>query len=125
MPMPGPVGVWIRTNSADYIIYPADTSAPHQNHVILHEIGHMIAGHKGDGHDADIITEWFPHISPDVVRSSLQRSHYDSEQEQEAEIVATIILEWAAVLERVALHSHSSFGKGELERALGDHLGWL
>lgn len=125
MPMPGPFGVWVRTGNADYVAYPLDTSPVHQNHVILHEVGHMISGHDGDGHNTDFMSVLFPHLDPKVVRTSLQRSHYDTRREREAELAATIILEWASVLEHVGLHARAPFVQDRLERALGDRVGWL
>lgn len=47
--VPGPFGCWIATSAADYIFYQAETTKPHQDHIILHELGHMLADHHPQG----------------------------------------------------------------------------
>ena len=73
---PGPFGLWLSTDEADVVIYQSQTTRSHQEHIILHELGHIIAGHEGE------------------VRG-VPRSAYDSRQEREAELIATILHEWA------------------------------
>jgi hypothetical protein len=88
---PGPLGVCVATETADVIFYQQDTTRPHQDHIILHEVGHILVGHlavpaagpPGDG----------PGAGAEHVR---MRTVYDSEQELEAELIATIILERSA-----------------------------
>lgn len=133
LPVPGPFGVWIASAAADYVLYQEATSKVHQNHIILHELGHILAGHRSDEPDDTMVAEVlqaslrrrFPDLKPDVVRRALFRTCYDSEYEREAETVATIILEWASVLDRVALWSSPTAATRRIEIALGDRLGWL
>lgn len=126
IPVPGPFGVWIATETADYILYQERTTRSHQNHIILHELGHLLAGHRSDtGHDDPMLTELYPDIEPDAVRRALRRTSYDDSQELEAETVATIILEWASVLDRVAPGDSTDATTKRIENALGDRLGWL
>lgn len=40
-------GAWQARPDRDVIAYATNTSALHQDHVILHEIGHMLQGHRG------------------------------------------------------------------------------
>ena len=49
LPASGPFGVWLSLSAADYIFYQEHTSQPHQEHIILHELGHLIAEHRSDG----------------------------------------------------------------------------
>jgi hypothetical protein len=42
---PGISGAWIYGNQLDFIIYRSNTHRIHQNHVILHEIAHMLLKH--------------------------------------------------------------------------------
>jgi hypothetical protein len=42
IPVPGPFGFWIATETADYILYQQHTSKSHQHHIVLHEIGHIL-----------------------------------------------------------------------------------
>ena len=39
---PGPFGLWLNTPSADYILYQAETTPAHQQHIIAHELGHLL-----------------------------------------------------------------------------------
>ncbi|TCP50783.1 hypothetical protein EV191_10743 [Tamaricihabitans halophyticus] len=125
IPVPGPFGVWIATESADYICYQRETTRAHQAHIILHELGHIIAGHGGEEQDDPLLAELYPDLDPDAVRRALRRTAYDTAQEREAEAVATIILEWASVLDRVAVRPASDAATARTEAALGDRLGWL
>lgn len=137
IPVPGPFGVWITTNVADYILYQQETSKSHQGHIVLHELGHILAGHSSDEDDdallaelypdvePDALRERYPDLEPDAVRRALRRTSYDTEQEREAETVATIILEWASVLDRVAPSRSAHAVAQRMGAALGDRMGWL
>ncbi|SFP71079.1 hypothetical protein SAMN05421810_103164 [Amycolatopsis arida] len=137
IPVPGPFGVWIATKTVDYILYQQETSRSHQCHIILHELGHIIAGHRSDQDDDALMSELYPDVKPatlrerypdldtDAVRRALRRTSYDTDQEREAETVATIILEWASVLDRVAPETSAEAAAQRMETALGDRLGWL
>ncbi|KAA2249540.1 hypothetical protein F0L68_39305 [Solihabitans fulvus] len=137
IPVPGPFGVWVATSAADYIVFQQETSKAHQCHIILHELGHIMAGHRSDeGDDAllaelypdtepDALRQRFPDLAPDAVRRGLRRTHYDTEQEREAETVATIILEWASVLDHVASQSSADVAAQRMGNSLSDRLGWL
>lgn len=92
LPVPGPVGVWIGTGSADYILYQSETTRLHQDHIILHEIGHIIAGHHNDDTTDQYWQQMMPDISPEIIRRALRRTYYDTAQEREAELLATMIM---------------------------------
>jgi hypothetical protein len=137
IPVPGPFGVWISTAAADYILYQQETSKSHQGHIVLHELGHIIAGHRSDDDDDELLAELYPDVrpealreqypdlEPDAVRRALRRTSYDTEQEREAETVATIILEWASVLDRIAPSASKDVTAQQIGTALGDRMGWL
>ncbi|RGC65017.1 hypothetical protein C5N14_30675 [Micromonospora sp. MW-13] len=80
-------GLWIASDSADYLAYEQDTSAIHQEHILLHELGHLLCGHDGD----DIGTGLFPTLEPATVRRMLARTNYSTAQELEAELLASLI----------------------------------
>jgi hypothetical protein len=87
-------GVWLVVQDADYIFYERDTTTLHQWHIIGHETGHMIFGHQQPLSDDDQLTRLlFPDLSPDLVRSMLQRSAYSCAEEREAETFASLLLE--------------------------------
>jgi hypothetical protein len=80
-----PCGVWIATEKPDHIFHEAATNPLHQDHIILHEIGHMLLGHRSilDGvHTAG--GGFFPDIDPVTVVSLLTRASYGTEDERDA-----------------------------------------
>ncbi|SDY05281.1 hypothetical protein SAMN05421504_104351 [Amycolatopsis xylanica] len=86
-PSPGPCGLWVATDQADYILYEADTSKPHQEHIIVHELAHMVCGHHA--HEK---TQLFPDVAPELVRAVLARKGYSETHEREAELMASFLL---------------------------------
>jgi hypothetical protein len=93
-PPGGPTGLCISTDRADYIIYQESTSPLHQEHIILHEIGHLLCEHETKLlFDSELARTLLPNLDPRMVQRVLGRSHYSSRQEQEAEIVASLILQ--------------------------------
>ncbi|GGM51367.1 hypothetical protein GCM10012275_22850 [Longimycelium tulufanense] len=74
--------------------------------------------------EPEVLRRRYPNLDPDAVRRALRRTSYDSQQEREAETVATIILEWASVLNRVAQPATTDAAQ-RLDTALGDRWGWL
>ncbi|MER5642253.1 toxin [Kitasatospora sp. NPDC002227] len=94
MPMPAshPCGMWVAARDEDLIFYDANTTSAHQEHIILHELGHIICCHRGAGGlDEASARLLFPNLDPDLVRDMLLRATYDDVQEQEAEIIAYLL----------------------------------
>ncbi|WP_132113895.1 hypothetical protein [Actinocrispum wychmicini] len=89
-----PCGMWIALPDTDYVFYAKGASALHQQNIILHEIGHLLCDHSLHDGSADL-TALFSHLDPEKVRQVLLRSRYSTPQEQEAEMVAALILEEA------------------------------
>ena len=125
LPVPGPFGVWLATDKADYIVYQSQTTRVHQDHIVLHEIGHILAGHRGDRGDPGSWTAALPDLSPEMVRRALGRSFYDASHEREAELIATIIMQWAAVVDYVTPHRSDTAAARKLEALFNDRAGWL
>jgi hypothetical protein len=84
--------VLVSTERAEYIGYPADTTPLHQRHIVLHEVGHLLCGHRG-GSTLSPATErsLMPHLSGELVRRVLGRDGYTEPQEREAELFATLV----------------------------------
>lgn len=64
----------------------------HQEHIVLHELGHILWEHEASLVEAG----HFPmlaHLDPQVVRQVLGRNRYSATEEQQAEFVASLILE--------------------------------
>ncbi|MFA7761936.1 toxin [Streptomyces sp. NPDC048723] len=92
MPSSHPCGMWVAARDEDLIFYDANTTGAHQEHIILHELGHIICCHRGAGGlDEAAARLLFPNLDPELVRDMLLRATYDDVQEQEAEIIAYLL----------------------------------
>jgi hypothetical protein len=118
--VPGPFGLWFMTDSMDVIFYQRETTRPHQDHIILHEIGHLLADHPSDPGDDQALAALTPDERPGGTTRGLQRTCYDSAYEREAELIATFILQWASVLNPLY-----PAGAPRLGSSLAHHQGWL
>ncbi|WP_167336161.1 ImmA/IrrE family metallo-endopeptidase [Amycolatopsis alba] len=93
LPADSPGGLLVSTESADYIFYDSRLSSLHQLHVIAHEIGHLLLGHRPGDDCAESSRIPLPDdFSPTLIRHMLGRSHYDDPDEFAAEVFATLIL---------------------------------
>lgn len=89
----GPWGLWAAGPSADYVFYESDTSVLHQEHIILHELSHLICGHRPTPvAEPAVVADLFPDLSPESVRRVLSRAAYTAADEQEAEVLASVLL---------------------------------
>lgn len=85
-------GIWFASGGADYIFYAQDATTPHQEHIILHELAHILSGHSEAPIDAQALHDaYFPHLDHDVVHLAFSRSCYDTRTEREAEVLASLI----------------------------------
>jgi hypothetical protein len=84
-----PCGLWIATATTDYICVDQAASVPLRQHIILHELSHILCGHQGVL-GPDYIKQ-FNILDPAVVRRILQRNAYDDAEEREAELLASEI----------------------------------
>ena len=89
----GQYGFVFRQPNAEVIYYEQQTSPLHQEHIILHELAHLLCGHTGRAELGDEHTRrLFPTLGPGLISRVLGRGGYSSEEEREAEILATMIL---------------------------------
>ncbi|MBB5122115.1 hypothetical protein AF335_08720 [Streptomyces eurocidicus] len=125
-------GLWLATPTDDHIFYEQRTTQIHQEHIILHEIGHMLFDHHGirpttpppgvptstgstraptaDGARSATtgtmeesapatttagensgVQALLPDLSPQLIQRLLGRASYTTRQEQEAEMLATLL----------------------------------
>jgi hypothetical protein len=97
MPAGSPCGIWLSTASNDYIFYEAHTSRLHQEHIIVHEIGHVLCDHHATAAlSPETSRLLLPNLDPALVNRVLSRGHYSAEEEQEAEMIAALILQHAS-----------------------------
>ncbi|MEU7745353.1 hypothetical protein [Nonomuraea sp. NPDC049158] len=98
----GPSGMWLATDSVDFICYEQRTSRSHQEHIILHELGHMLCEHESAPIAPDALLRiLLPTLDPAMVRSVLGRTTYSEPQEHEAERFAMLVLRHAGRLPTV------------------------
>ncbi|WP_185300308.1 ImmA/IrrE family metallo-endopeptidase [Streptomyces finlayi] len=92
LPLGSPHGLWVSTESREYVVFEKRLAPVHQRQVILHEIGHIVCDHAASpsltAQDAGML---LPSLSPDLVRRVLGREHGQSEVEIEAELVGSLI----------------------------------
>ncbi|MEJ2870429.1 hypothetical protein WCD74_21845 [Actinomycetospora sp. OC33-EN08] len=127
--MPGPFGCWIATPTTDYVVYQRETTPAHQAHIVLHELGHIIAGHdrSGVGDLGDLVPpaessrliRAHPEIDRDSADRALTRNAYTCRQEREAESIATILTSWS-VPDPAAVDDGSTGVLGRLEASMRD-----
>lgn len=107
-------GLWIRRTDRDQIVYDNSGAVLHQDHIILHELAHMLCGHEGislpaptpdascgvvgrgvteDAALAEILSLAGQETEGSPVRV-MHRNAYDDHQECEAETLAYVI--WQA-----------------------------
>ncbi|MCC9738435.1 hypothetical protein [Streptomyces sp. MNU89] len=87
----GACGLWVATDTDDHIFYEQRTARSHQEHIVLHEIGHMLFNHHAVTDTAGSPGGLLGDLSPRLVRRILARANYSTRQEQEAEMLATLI----------------------------------
>lgn len=117
-----PNGIWLAATDADYFFHQAHTSRLHRNQIVVHEFGHLIAGHQilGEASAAGIAA-----LTQDESAAALRRTCYSDDAEWEAEMLASLILGWA---EDAGTGVGSTASHGELrglQKLLGGHRGWL
>jgi hypothetical protein len=105
-----PTGLWMAGSSLDVIFFDAATSPLHQEQIILHELSHLLCGHR-----AHIIAEpgftelLLPHMSHEILLGARGRTiTYSDAEEQEAELLASLISEQANRRRVVAAPSPAS-----------------
>lgn len=88
---PLPCGVYLSLRDDDHIFFDGRTSPLHRDHIVLHEISHMLLGHGTDSHLYETIGRLMPLIDQRTIETMLARNSYSTEHEQEAELLATLI----------------------------------
>lgn len=89
-----PYGVWIATDTTDFVFHEQDTSPLHRDQIVLHEIAHMLLGHCADAVlEEETLALALPDLDPVMVQQVLRRHAYSTEDEKHAEMLASLILE--------------------------------
>ncbi|MEU4774453.1 hypothetical protein [Micromonospora sp. NPDC023644] len=98
-----PCGVYLAVGDVDTLIVPAHTDPYHRDHVLAHEIAHMLFdlepdpdGDASDGSsaiDREYARSLFPDIPPELIKALLGRRGYGNRVERRAEVFAELLLE--------------------------------
>jgi hypothetical protein len=92
----GPCGMWLALPDADLVFYEAATSRLHREHIIVHELAHLLAAHEpSEPLDSALLSSLLPSLDAAVVRRVLARTTYSAVEEQEAEMIASLVLQRA------------------------------
>ncbi|RBO91504.1 hypothetical protein DFR74_104206 [Nocardia puris] len=89
-------GLWIVRRDDDLIAYDDRTSDRHAEHIVLHEVGHMLLGHDrapaGTDTDHGLLRELLPSVSAEAIHRVLGRDAYANAREREAEMFADLAM---------------------------------
>lgn len=115
-------GAWQAHEDYDLIAYTAQTSALHQDHIIAHEIAHMLCEHEGGCvlSEAEAAT-LAPDLSPQTLTHLLTKVTTGTD-EYEAELIAVLLLSEATAAP-AAVHPEASGRAAEQARRLATLLG--
>lgn len=91
----GACGLWMAGSANDYICYERNTTPVHQEHIVLHELGHILCEHPGSQPVDLALARIFPDLSATTLKIMLARQHagFSAQHEAEAETVAYLISE--------------------------------
>lgn len=94
----GAGGLWIATADEDYVFYPRDAPAVTQLHVIARELGHLLLDHAGaPAATSEIARLLLPSMDPGLVVSTLARTSYSKQDQDEADLFALLLLDHVEV----------------------------
>ncbi|MGP4002860.1 hypothetical protein [Streptomyces sp. 8N706] len=88
----GACGVWLATATDDHIFFESQTSRVHQEHIMLHELAHLLFNHHAVSAEyTEVVGNLLPDLDDSLVTRVLGRANYTTRQEQEAEMLASLI----------------------------------
>ncbi|WP_156666183.1 hypothetical protein [Rhodococcus sp. HS-D2] len=126
-------GAWLPTERIDYVFVTSKAEGDYRDHIICHELAHIIFRHRPDARTAETLQQIYlrtlmPSISGDVVQTLLptyckNRTLLTDPIEREAEWLATLLISRAKELTRPLwgddVGDHDSAILGRLARAVG------
>ncbi|MBA5224538.1 MULTISPECIES: hypothetical protein [Streptomyces] len=93
--------MWLATDKADHILHEEATSPLHRDHIVLHEVSHMLLGHSSLL-NGGVVGALFTEVDPTAVTAMLGRTSYGTGDERDAEVLAGLIAHRAGLLDNVA-----------------------
>ncbi|OKK14770.1 hypothetical protein AMK16_29980 [Streptomyces sp. CB00455] len=95
LPIPGPMGVWVCRTDDDVVIVQDLAVGAHRDHIVLHELAHILCEHEGERYRHDEPALSALGHAPDGGAVVRFRSVHDSAAEREAELLAAAFAEFA------------------------------
>lgn len=90
-------GIYIQTADADLVYYVAATASAHEEHIIVHELMHLVMGHGAlqapPASVGEDLARLLPGLDPSLVERALGRSGYRASEEHEAELLASMVMQ--------------------------------
>jgi hypothetical protein len=91
-----PSGFWIPSAGEDYVFFDGNASPSLQEHIVLHEVWHMLGGHAPKSlDDPKVLRMLLPDLDPDVIVGVMRRTSYADPEERDAEGFARYVRERA------------------------------
>ncbi|MEV4179709.1 hypothetical protein [Nonomuraea sp. NPDC049709] len=112
-------GMWVALDETDLIFYEQTTTSHHQQHIILHELSHLLCNHYHSG--APEPDQWrylLPDLDQGMVRRVLGRTAYTEIEEQEAELLASLIQQRARRLAPLQVAAETNALTGRIKTLL-------
>ena len=92
----GVCGLYVSLSAVDHVFFAAGTSPRHRQHIVVHELMHLLCDHGGlRGLSSEVLARLLPGLDPALVRAALARGGYSDPEEREAETVASLVMEHA------------------------------
>ncbi|HLS79098.1 MAG TPA: hypothetical protein VK083_20155 [Nocardia sp.] len=110
-------GLWVARRYDDMIVYDSEATGRNADHIILHEVGHMLLGHGPDAADLDApsagalpaaLAALLPAVAGQHV---LGHNEFGPENEQHAQVFADMMMVYAT-LPRRRKRGLRLFGRG-------------
>jgi hypothetical protein len=82
--MGGVCGLYVSLPAVDHVFFAVGTSPRHQQHIIVHELMHLLFGHgglRGPVLPVDVMERLLPGLDPALVRAVLGRGGYSDPEE--------------------------------------------
>ncbi len=113
-------GLWVRAETADYVFFDSRTHPVHRVHHILHEVGHMVLGHRL--HDLaaflppELVAQLRAVISPELHGHCRRWDLHDTPDEREAELFVRLLQREILLAGRLTALTHPDTSIGALGR---------
>lgn len=123
-----PCGLYLATQTEDIVLYPAQAFTVQRDHVVLHEIAHVLFDSTNHDEptaptpaiDHRFAALVFPDIPLELIRQYLERTEYTTEVEQQAESFADAVRHLIDERRRTGLD-----GMTPQQRAIAQRLGTI